>query len=95
MSARRNRDRALLRRAQAVHGKFCKSGRCYYCDRTLIVAAALSPAKTKALNSGQLTCGPCVHVLGRLPWRQASGRGLNPYRLRRILLKRRVLRGEA
>jgi hypothetical protein len=71
MSDRRDRDRARLCDLTEIPGRatgVCQ-GRCYYCGRWLVVAAPISEQKAAALRGDLLTCGPCVHVHGRLPWR--------------------------
>jgi hypothetical protein len=61
--------------------------RCYYCGRSLVSGVPLSREKTTALYANQLTCGPCVHVHGRLPWRWEKGPGQTQYRLRRYRMR--------
>jgi len=66
------------------------AGRCYYCGRDLVCAAPLAEPKYSALKSDQLTCGPCVYVHGRLPWRHFPGqRGpTTKYQQARLTIKR-------
>jgi len=61
----------------------CLHGRCYYCGRDLLSAVALPQHKQAALSANRLTCGPCVHVHGRPPWRRDGS-------LRRWMVKRRL-----
>jgi hypothetical protein len=63
----------------------CLWGRCYYCGRHLISAVPLAKKKREALYKNLLTCGPCVHVHGRPPWR---GTRKGPHAFRRLLAKR-------
>jgi len=92
MPDRRDRDRALLR-GRTGRSSHCSSGCCYYCGRDLVCAVPLAGPKYQALKAGYLTCGPCVYVEGRLPWRPAVGKGANAYARRRYAM-RKALRGE-
>ena len=66
-------------------GDRCLTGRCYYCARTLICAVALPREKRKAMYDNLLTCGPCVHVHGRMRWRPNHLHQIRRWRSRRIM----------
>jgi hypothetical protein len=87
-AAKRAEARARLGSGPKWH---VANGRCYYCGRNLFTAAPLDKAKAAALAHDQLTCGRCVYVHGRLPWRPLTDYWTrDPYALARVNMRRAI-----